>query len=189
MKAVLLLLSLATCSATAQLGGSEHIIKQHAKDLANQNNAQQGVAPPAQPGQPSAPAPVPVSPEQLSLSRFSAGLAAIKANDQLTAEKKQQLATALSGAVQGAKPAPDAVKKAVEDLTAAFSEKPLPADKRARLVQEIDAIVNPAKFPQAKLPAIYDDIQSTFQLNGLARKDAENIVLALKGLSPDAQTK
>ena len=56
-------------AASAAVTGSENIIKQRAKDLRDQNNAQQGVPPPARPAAPAAsaynPAPAAQAPKRL----------------------------------------------------------------------------------------------------------------------------
>lgn len=172
------------------LGGSEQIIKERAKELSNQNNVRQGVAAPSQPNQanPTYTAPAPPSVEQQNLNRFSAILSTIKTEDTVTEAKKQELTSYLVGAAQSTKPAAASVRKFVDDLTASLAQKPLPADKRARLMQEIDCVLNPSKYPQAKMTAIYGDIQAIFQVNGVDRKDAVNLVEDIKALSPSAQT-
>jgi hypothetical protein len=187
MKTTLILFS-GWLAAGTVFAGSEQIIKQRAKELSNQNDVRQGVTPPSQAG-PQAPAtPVPLTIEQQSLNRFRADLAAIKAEEPVTPEKKQQLARDLIGAALAPKPSPEAAKKLAEDLSAAFSQKPLTAESRARFVQEIDAVLNPSKYPQAKMPAIFDDIQAIFQTSGLTRKDAVQLVEDVKGLSAAGQT-
>ena len=75
--------------------GSEAIIKQRAKDLSNQNNVRQGVAPPTQPP-PTAPKPATTAPSTLTpqqaLAKLQTDLAAIKVNSTVTSAQKQQLA-------------------------------------------------------------------------------------------------
>jgi hypothetical protein len=189
MKKTLLLLTVGLL-APRVFGGSEQIIKERAKELSNQNNVRQGVAPPTQPNQqnPAAAAPTPPSIETQNLNRFSGILGTIKADEAVTEDKKQQMTTYLLGAAQDTKPPAASVRKFVDALSASASQKPLPADKRARLVQEIDAVMNPSKYPQAKMPAIYSDLQAIFQVNGADRKDAVNLVDNIKALSPSAQT-
>jgi hypothetical protein len=41
-------------------------------------------------------------------------------------------------------------------------------------------VLNPSKYPQAKIQAIYDDIQAIFQENGADRKQAAAIVEDVK---------
>jgi len=161
---------------------ADQIIKRRAKELRDQNNARQGVTPPAAPPAQAAPAVVvPPTAQQQALARFQSGLAAITAGSQVTVPQKQALSRDLLGAAQGStRPLPATVDKLVAELTAAFSEKPLSATSRARFVQEVDAVLNPAKYPQAKMDAIYADIQAIFQANGLAQNKAVGIVDLIK---------
>jgi hypothetical protein len=172
------LLLLAAVSAFSQ--GSDVMIRQRARDLANQNNARQGVAPPAQPSQPGA-NPAPQAPPP-SLPQLKADLASIKAGATVTPELKQKLAADILNGAQSTKPAQAAANKLAEDLANAFSTKPLPSANLSRLVQQIDALINPSKFPQAKPQGIYDAIQSAFIENGLGQKHAAAIVDDLKAL-------
>ena len=48
---------------------------------------------------------------------------------------------------------------------------------------EIDAVLNPSKYPKAKMQAIYDDIQAIFQVSGADRKTAVAIMESVKALS------
>ncbi len=170
----------------AAYAGPEVIIKQKAKDLRDQSNSRQGVAPSVQPvaPTPAMTAPPPPTAQQLSLNRFQTALAGIK--EPVTAAQKRQLAGDLLGAAQGTRPSAAAVDKVVDGLTAALEKKPLPAASRARLAQELDAVLNPGKYPQAKLPAIFADIQAMFQANGLSRTEASAIAESVKALSAPA---
>jgi hypothetical protein len=67
-------------------------------------------------------------------------------------------------------------------LSAALSTKQLSSDVRSRLVTELDAVLNPSKYPSAKMAAIFDDIQAIFQENGLERKKAVGVVDSVKAL-------
>ena len=167
---------LLTTSAFAQ--GSDQIIKRHAKEQVQQNNVRQGVAPPTAPP-PSASAPAAPPP---SLPTVKADLAAIKSGVTVTDDQKQKIANDLIAGAQGTKPSQAAALKLADELVKAFSVKPLSAASLARFVQEVDAVMNPSKFPQAKMDAIYTDIQAIFQENGLDRKQAVAIVEATKGL-------
>ena len=83
---------------------------------------------------------------------------------------------------QGTKPSAAAAGKLAEDITEALASKQLSAGSRSRLVTELDAVLNPSKYPQAKMPAIFDDIQAIFQENGADRKKAVVIVEDVKAL-------
>jgi len=93
----------------------------------------------------------------------------------------------LALAPQGAKPSRTALTKLADDLSAAFAEKPLSPTSRARLVQELDAVLNPGKYPQAKLEGIFADIQAIFQENGLSRNKAVVIADDVKAISAQIQ--
>jgi hypothetical protein len=164
------------------------IIRERAKELSNQNNVRQGVASPTQPAlstpTPSAPAGPTLSP---ALLRFNTEIAAIRADAQVTPDQKQKLAQDLIVSAQGAKPSLVSTSKLAADLSAAFTEKPLSAISRARFVQELDAVLNPAKYPQAKLDGIIRDVQAIFQENGLARMKAMAIADDVKAIAAEIQ--
>jgi hypothetical protein len=187
MKRTLAVAGAAALMAGTVLGGPESIIKQRAKELSNQNNVQQGVAPPTQPGgtyAPSAPAPPPLS---VSLTHFQTTLAGIQADSQVSAAQKQKLTQDLLAAAPGAKPSQASAAKLSEDLAAAFAEKPLPESSRSRLIRELDAVLNPGKYPQAKLEGIFADVQAIFQANGLSRSKAVVIADDVKAISAEVQ--
>src|ERR1700674_3101995 len=105
MKTTIVFVGVAVLSAASVLAGPADIIKQRAKELNNQNNVRQEVAPPTQPTQPPASTPPPSS---QSLTRLQADLAVIQGGSVVTAEQKQKLANGLIAAAQGAKPSPAA---------------------------------------------------------------------------------
>jgi len=86
-----------------------------------------------------------------------------------------------------AKPSLASASKFVDQLTAAAAEKPLPAASRGRLVQELDAVLNPGKYPQAKLDGIFSDVQAIFQENGLGRTKAVALADSVKAMSAEIQ--
>src|SRR5262245_28646761 len=177
MKLVLAVLTLfASFSAFPQ--GADVMIRQRARDIANQNNARQGVPPPSQPA-PANPAPQAPPP---SLPQLKADLAAIKAGATVSPELKQKLATDILNGAQSTKPSQAAANKLAEDLASAFSAKPLSSANLSRFVQQVDALLNPSKFPQAKPQGIYDAIRAAFIESGLEQKLATTIVDDLKAL-------
>jgi hypothetical protein len=170
-------------------GGQDAIIKQRAKELRDQNNVRQGLASPAQTPQPASAGNSPAAPAlSSSLAGFQTDLAGIQAGSQVPADQQEKLSRELRAAAQGNKPSPALVNKLVADLTAAFSEKPLSASSRARFVLELDAVLNPAKYPQAKLDGIFRDIQAIFQDNGLARNRAMAIADGVKAISAEIRS-
>lgn len=186
MKSLIVALALLTGAGTV-VAGSMEIIRQRAKDMRNQNNAQQGVPGYGQPvARPVTP--VPAAPSLENMAGVRADLAAIKKGTELTAEQKQKLGQHLAAAVQGGtKPSAASLDKLAADLSAAFVESPLPSASQGRLVQELDAVLNPAKYPQAKLEGILADIQNTFQGNGLAQRQAVLLVEQLKTVAAEAR--
>jgi len=169
-------------AVTTAFAGPESIIKQRAKEISNENNVRQGVAPPSQPQPPpqtqTAPPPPPPS-----ITALQADLAGFKAGTPATAEQKQKLANDIIAVAQGNKPSAAAATRLADSIAAACAEKPLPAASRARLVQEIDAVLNPTKYPKANMDGIFGDVQAIFQENGLDRKKAVEISDAMKGLA------
>jgi hypothetical protein len=171
------------------IAGPETIVRERAKELSNQNNVRQGVAPPTQPQQP-APAPTtspgtpaPAAPQKSqAVLQFETDLGAIKSNDSITPAIKQKLATDILAIAEGTKPAATAAAKLAEDLATAASVKPLDPKYRSRLGMELDAILNPAKYPKSNPAGIFSDIQATFQANGSDRKQAVAISEDVKGL-------
>jgi len=180
------LLTLLAGSSIAAPTGAANIIKERAKELNNQNNARQGVTPPAQPAAPAATPQSPAAPSA-ALTQFQNDLAAIKASTAVTEQQKQKLTLDLLAVAQGVKPSQATAAKLIEDLTAALVDKPLSAASRGRLVQELDAVLNPGKYPQAKLDGIFADVQAIFQENGLGRNQAVVIGDGVKALSADIQ--
>ena len=163
-------------------------IVQRARELNQQNNVRQGVPSPTQPVSPPSAAPQPQAPALTpSLAKFQSDLAGITLGAQVSADVKQRMAQQLVAGAQGAKPALATARKFVDNLAAANVEKPLPPSSRARLVQELDAVLNPGKFPNAKLDGIFADVQAIFQANGMSRSKAAVLADNVKALSTEIQ--
>jgi hypothetical protein len=167
------------------MAGPETIVRERAKELSNQNNVRQGVAPPTQsppsPTTPGTPAPQ-APPKSQAVLQFETDLGSIKANDQVTPPIKKKLADDILAIAEGTKPSPAIAAKLAEDLAMAASAKPLDPKYRSRLGMELDAILNPAKYPKSNPSGIYSDIQATFQTNGSDRQKAVAIADDVKGL-------
>jgi hypothetical protein len=141
---VALTVLLAGIEARAQ---SDMIIKQRAKDLANQNNAQQGVPPPGTPPPPAARAAPPPSPAeqemQQHLDKFQADLAGIKSGVEVSADQKQILQNDLTTLVRGSvRPSEASLEKLTDSLIAALSAPNVIMHERGQLVQGVNAVVN-----------------------------------------------
>src|SRR5436190_8115245 len=183
MKTSLAIFVAVVCSLACVLAGPESIIKERAKELRDQNNVRQGVAPPTQaPVTSTMPAPPALT---ASLVRFQTELGTLNMGTPATAEQKQKMVQELALAPQGPKPSRTALAKLTDDLSAAFAEKPLNPTSRARLVQELDAVLNPGKYPQAKREGIFADVQAIFQENGLSRNKAVTIADDVKAISAE----
>lgn len=162
--------------------GQDAQIKQRAKELRDQNNVRQGVVPGTQAS------PTTTAPKlSASMVQFQTGLAGIQAGIEMDTAQRKQLSQDLLATAQGGKPSAESVNKLVADLAAAFAEQPLPATSRGRLVVELDAVLNPAKYPQAKLEGIFKDIQAMFQENGLTRNKAVTIAEDVKAIAAEVQ--
>lgn len=185
MKRIFALLLTGTLLA-GQLLAQDQIAIQRAKELVRQNNVRQGIAAPTQPPPPQAPSAAATA-QQQALAKLRGDLAAIQPNHPATAQQKQQLATDLIAVAGGAKPSMTSASKWAEDVSAACTELTLPADRRARFVQEIDAVLNPGKYPQAHMDAIFADMQAIFQADGTTRRNAVKISDDAKTLAAEAK--
>ncbi len=193
MKTLLLTLALCACAGATAIAQSDQIILKRAKEQRDQNNVRQGVAPPTQQPAPASassttPASTAPAPSQ-SMINFRTDLATIKANDSVTTDTKQRLTRELLAMAQtGSKPAPASANKVVEGLANSQTVKPLSSSNLGRVVQELDAVLNPGKYPAAKLDAIYDDIQAVLVNNGMSRNDAVKVVADIKTVSTEVRS-
>lgn len=189
MKTSFALLACGCLITASAFGGSETIIRERAKELRNQNNVRQGVAPPtaAPAAVPGAPSPGATPAQSPAITRLQTDLGGIQMNSVPTPLQKQKLAQGAIAVAEGTKPSLATATKWAEDVSAALAEKPLSPTSRARLVQEIDALLNPAKYPQAKPDGIYADIQAIFQDNGLKRAKAVTIADDVRAMATEAR--
>src|SRR5712671_6846053 len=86
--------------------GSDAIIKKRAKELNNQNNVRQGIAPPTQPQPSSAQPATPATPaaNSAALSKLQGDLAVIPSGSIATPEQKQKIVNDLMAIAITAKP-------------------------------------------------------------------------------------
>ena len=190
MKAPSALTTVVALLAVSAFAQSDVIIKQHAKEIRDQNNVRQGVTPPAAPAQPVRPAATTSSPTpvQQSLAKVRADLAAIRPDSPVTPEQKQQLAKDLLATAQGAnKPSSAKVAMLADELSAAVAQKPLSDTDRNRLLTDLAAVLNPANIQPTQMQVIIADVQAIFQVNGLARKDAVKITDAVKAVAAETR--
>ncbi|PWU21216.1 MAG: hypothetical protein C5B50_02195 [Verrucomicrobia bacterium] len=186
MKLTLALIVVSLCLAT-KAWGQDYIIKQRARELSNQNNVRQGAAAPVEPT-PATPATKPAATPQPNpaLGRLKSDLAAIQAGSQVTAQQKQKITADIIALASGtAKPSQASAAKLAESLCAAYSEKPL--SDSSRLLRDLEAVLNPTKYPQAKWDAIFADVQAIFQENGAARKNAVKVADDVRAIGAEVK--
>jgi hypothetical protein len=174
----------------ASLRADPIIVKQRAMELRNQNNVRQGVAPPSQPAHP-APTTTPTTsptPVQQSVAKLRADLTAIKANSQVTATQKQQIAKDIIALAHGAnKPSEATAAALANSLASAYATKPLSEQHTSRLLSDLAAVLNPGNIQPAQMQAIHSDIQAIFQSNGMARNDVVKLVDQVKAAGSEAK--
>jgi hypothetical protein len=176
----------------ANLFAGDELIKQRAKDLVNQNNVRQGIGAPVQPTPPPAAAtPGAAAPKQSpALAKLKTDLAALKTATAATAQQKQQLSADLIAVTGGAaKPTAATAAKWAEDVSAGFMDQALSPGSLTRFLTEIDAVLNPDKYPQARMDAIFTDVQAIFQANGLIRRNAVKISDDMKVLAGEVRAR
>jgi hypothetical protein len=142
-----LLASVILTAGFAARAQSDMIIKQRAKDLANANNAQQGVPPPGAPAPPPAPAAPPPSPAEQEmkqhLDKFEADLAGIQSGVEVSAGQKQALQNDLAALVRGSvRPSDTSLTNLTDSLVAALSAPNVTVRERGQLAQGVNAVVN-----------------------------------------------
>src|SRR3954469_5131282 len=125
---------LTALSASAQIG-AENIIKQRAKNVANENNnrnVEPGTTPAAAPARPAAAPvapPAPLNPAQQAYVHFQSDLLSVGTNSP--PDMKDRLAKDLAAVPQGAnKPSQATLAKLSEHLTASLAEAKLPSAKK-----------------------------------------------------------
>jgi len=140
------------------------IIKQKAKDAANQNNAQQG-RPPQYPsaqspaGTPAQPA-APLTVDQQLFLVVQNDLAAPKAEDA------DKLATDLIAMGHVLSKSTVTVHKLAKDLIAALTGKTATAAERSRIVQGIRTVMNGGRQPDSKIDPYIADVSAILKIAG-----------------------
>lgn len=180
-------------------GAQADQIKRRAKELSNQNNVRQGVAPPSQPvAQPAKPSPAtpavarPATPAVLTaqqgIARIQADIAAIKTGTPATSDQKTQFLKDIAAVARGAiKPSLPTAAKFVNGLTAALAEKALGAPEQARLAQDIEAVLNSAAMPLTQFDAVIADVQAILQVGEIKRAAATAVANDLKAVGQEVR--
>jgi len=196
----LILLLAATGSHVFGQSGQADQIKRRAKDLVNQNNARQGVPPPAPaqpPPQPAAPVPA-ATPAKSNASananlqaeniaRIKADLAAIKPVSMATSDQKQKLVIDVAGSARAAKPSLANVKQFTDALTLALGGATLNAEQQERLARNIEAVLNSKPISAAQYEAINADVQSILEAGGAKKNLAQFTATNLKVIGDEVR--
>lgn len=185
-------------------GAQGAAITQRARDMRDQNNAQQGVPPKSQPGapssgraapvaQPPAPkAPTPASPAQIqqqNINKLRNDIAAFLVDEKVSQEKIQKFATNLTATARGPrKPSADAIRKLATTIGTQLAGKTLGSAEQLRLAENLDAVVNGAKLSRLQTEAYVADVQKILQGAGVKTDDAAAVAVEVKatvtGLKP-----
>lgn len=191
---IIALAALFSLNASAQIG-SQAIIKQRAKDVANQNN-NRGMEPP-QGGAQAAPQARPVQPQvsttpmstgQLAYSKFQAQLFAVNTNT--AASVKPILAKDMANVAQGAsKPSQETLTKLSDHLTTAYAETKLDMPVKTRLAQCIAVLLNSANTAPAQKDAMLKDVEMILQNGGASAENASAVVTDLKTVVEEVKPK
>jgi hypothetical protein len=188
MKSTLLVVAGLALAANC-FAGSETIIRERAKELRDQNNVRQGVAPPSAPPAPATTPATPsqtLTPQQSILVRLQSDMGAIKAAP--TDEQKQKLARDLTAASMGpVKPTQASISKLASSLATALGEKTLTPEVRGRLLQDLHGALNGASLPPTQMDAIVSDTQAIFQTAGVSRTAAAAVAADLKKVAAEIQ--
>jgi hypothetical protein len=179
MKRWIAFVCLAVLPAAVFGQGSQQMIKQRAKDISNQNNAQQGVQQPqANPAPPKAPAPPPVPP---AVRKLQADFAALKTNSLVASEQKQELIKDLTADIRGGgKPSQLSLAAFAGDLATALAGRNLSPAQHLSLAQNIYSIFNNANLSETQKQAIFDNVQVILQTGGASRPEATATISDLK---------
>jgi hypothetical protein len=188
---ILLLLTVLIGLTTCHVFGQAHIIKQRAKDLNEQNNARQGIAPPpaAAPARPApvAPRPMVASPEvvkQHDVARLRTSIASIKPGAEILSSTVDQLSRELTTTARGpVKPSPEPVNKLALNLTTALADVSLPAANQLQLAEDLQAILSGSTLTPQQSQSLITSVQATLQRAGVERKVAVAVVNELKTIS------
>ena len=162
--------------------GAQQMMLQRARNMRDQNNAQQGVPPPqppqSNPAPAKAPAPPPVPP---AVRKLQADFAVIKTNSPAASEPRQELIKDLTADVRGAgKPSQLSLAAFAGDLATALAGKNLTSAQQLSLAQNIYSIFNNANLSETQRQSIFDNVQVILQTGGATRPEATATIGDLK---------
>ena len=190
-KLILFVLVVAASAGNAAAQGAQGVlVKQRAKEVANQSNVRQGVTTPAQPAQPAPTkaAPATANPKQQNIALLQSDLAGIAGKAEVAAAVKQRFSrNLLAASLSGNKPSPATVTACVDNLTVVLANNALEAAERGRLAQNLNAIFDCANIPADRVNKILEDVQAILQISGVRRQDALSVVSDLRSVASEIQ--
>ncbi|MDB6126017.1 MAG: hypothetical protein JWQ71_5010 [Pedosphaera sp.] len=194
---VLGLISLLLIAVT--FAGPNEIIKQKARNIRDQNNANQGVPPPQPPPPPTGAPPqsvpaVPSEPQGISqaqqqnIDKLQTDLTAIKAGSEVTPEQKQTLASDVATLAKSAtKPSKTSLTKLANNLSTALADKNVSAKEQAQLAKDINIVVNSSGISPAQAQAFIVAAQKVLTDSGVTAQDVQTVGSNLKAIVGELQ--
>jgi hypothetical protein len=177
-----LIVAFVAAAALGQSGVADKV-KQRARRLSDENNARQGVSPPAPAVQPQPPPDPVLLATRQNITDLQRDFAGLKSDPT----QKQQLMSDLTAAPHGAKPSKSSIAKLADDLTTALAGKRLSSAQQARLAQDVHAIFNSSHLTATQQQTIFDSVQTLMQttavppdLAGQVVKDVQKIAAETK---------
>lgn len=200
MRLLCLISLMLALTMTAGHAGSEHLVKQRAKDLRDQNNERQGVAPnsratpsPSQPVAPAQPTPTPyaAAPAAPQLSpqaaRIVKSLETVSKSKNPSDEAKQQLTDDIAAAVRGAaKPSPSKIEKLGRDFAKAVAGTELSATQSSKLAGQIERALNES-LSAKDMEALAAEMTETLKAAGAGKIDAAVVSNDIKSVIAEVQ--
>ena len=199
MNAVKLAITLSLLTGITAPAGSEHLVKQRAKDVRDQENMRQGVPPaspatiPARPAPPAQPTLTPYTTRQPAPSvstqaaAISDNLGIIQKADSATGDQVRELAQSLSTAARGdSKPSANSITKLADDLTSAIAGADMSTSKRARLAGSIERALNDP-LNAGEMETLANDVHDMLRDAGAGRVDAKVVSNDLRSIIADNQ--
>jgi flagellar motor protein MotB len=176
-------------AASAFADANYNIVKQRARAVSDQNNAEQGRIQKATAA--TEPTPAPMDPAlQATLQNISDlqgnFTAFTKADGAPDTNQKNTLLNNLSQAAQGTKAASADVKKLADDLVTALAGKnKLTVPQLKKLAVSVHALFNSSHLNAAQQKTMLDDVQKILTEAGVSDTDATNVVADLKKITEE----
>ncbi len=160
---------------------------QRAKDVANQNNARQGITPPAPAAPQNTAPPPPPDPVLTATLQNIASLQGDFTGLETDPARKQPLVNDLNAAALGTHPSKSSVSKLADDLAAGLAGKHLSSEQLKKLAQNLHAIANSSHLSQIQEQTIVDEVQKILQGAGVSPDDAAKIAKDVKAIATETK--